>query len=279
MAGSARWELHYPPDAGDEIELRDALMHAKARASTPSAVAVIRKWITQEAPAAETEIRVNYTNLFDGTTTPAVVNIDSSDNAQDKAAGTGGLTAGLLINDADDEPAVQAYTLNGTTHATHATKVKRVNDLRVDSWGTDGKATGTVQAVNAADTELYARCAAGDNFSINARYYVPSGWKAIVAKARANYTIVAAAAGLVATAGVNGRWLFNDGGGGAGNDLNKESRFSLTGYGTWEDITPAMRVITGAAGAYISLTHQALDTDLATHWATFEYSIVMWKEA
>jgi hypothetical protein len=277
---SQRWEFHDPPTIGDDIELRNLLIDIKGRA-LPGKVKVLRKWITQTAPAAEAEIRVDVGHLFDGTSVPADVYADSSDNAQDKAAGTGARVASILVNDADDEPVEITVDLNGTTPVKHGhtSKVKRVNDLRVSTWGSGGRPVGTIQCINQADNEVYAKLAATANHSINARFYVPTGWKCIVGKAKAKFTTAPHANGIIATAGVNGRWLFDKGDGDLGIDKNIEARFHLSAYQSWMDITPPARVIDGAAGAYISLTHQATDTDLTTHFASYDISLIMWKEA
>jgi len=105
----------------------------------------------------------------------------SSDNTNDKAAGTGALTVEIIYLDNTYKEKREVVTLNGTTVvATTATDIFRVNRFRVLTAGATGAAAGKIDLRNLADTPIYASIAIGQTESRQIVYTVPAGRKLII---------------------------------------------------------------------------------------------------
>jgi len=138
--------------------------------------------ITQEAPDAAAEIYVNFTNEFNGEATPIVVYVKTTAASEDKAAGTGAQAVRIFGIDENGKPISEDLV----THATAGdlkvclTLWKRIVGFIVSIAGGNGVNENTIQLVNAADDEVYATIAAGENGSIGARVYVPANYNAFI---------------------------------------------------------------------------------------------------
>lgn len=141
--------------------------------------------LQQEAPDTNlTEIRVDYTDEFDGETSAAIVYVISGD-AADAAAGTGARTVRVYGIDGDGDPNYEDFTLNGTTQVAGTTTWKRIIGAKVLTAGSGGVNAGAIQVSNTGQTEVYATIAAGENVTINARIYVPANYNAFMGKLEA----------------------------------------------------------------------------------------------
>ena len=102
MAAAADWALRSPNylDRALTYPLLDII-----EARGVKKLKIIEQELYQESPDAKAEIRVNYTNEFDGVGTPAVVDIiSSSGNDTDVGAGgTGARTVSILVIDENDD--------------------------------------------------------------------------------------------------------------------------------------------------------------------------------
>ena len=135
-------------------------------------------WISQEAPDAIAEIMVDYTAIFDGTSTAAVVYYDSTD-AKDTAAGVGVRTIKIIGTD-EAGTDVQEVTddMAGQTGTATTEKWNRLWAFKAMTAGSEGDAAGTVTIQDdAAGTNKHMTIAAANVSSISARIYPPSGWK------------------------------------------------------------------------------------------------------
>jgi len=148
--------------------------------------------ITQEAPDTTlAEIRVDFTDEFNGETTPIVLYVIGAD-AQDKAAGTGAQVVTIYGIDADGNPASEAVTM----HATAATQIasttlwKRFIGAQVTQAGAGGVNAGAILITNTGQTATYGTIAAGENATIGTRVYVPANYNAYIGSLRAGMKVV-----------------------------------------------------------------------------------------
>lgn len=127
------------------------------------------------------EVRVDFTDEFNGEATPIVLYIKGA-NAQDKAAGTGAQVVTIFGIDADGNPNSEAVTL----HATAATEIastilwKRFVGAMVTQAGTGLVNAGIIQISNTGQTAIYGTIDTGENATIGARVYVPANYNAIL---------------------------------------------------------------------------------------------------
>jgi len=103
--------------------------------------------------------------------------IISTDNAQDKAAGTGLLTARFYYVNTDDEICYEIMTLNGTTGvATTATDIKAVLPFYMETVGSGKDPVGAITIENTANDTDYVAMAAGDENLFLGTLYCPAGY-------------------------------------------------------------------------------------------------------
>lgn len=144
-------------------------------------------WMQQEAPDTTlTEIYVNFTDEFNGETTPIVLYIIGTD-AQDKAAGTGAQKVTIFGIDSNGDPASEEVTM----HATAATQIasttlwKRFIGAMVTAAGSGGVNADTIQITDTGQAHVYGTIAAGECCTIGTRVYVPASYSAFIAKLEA----------------------------------------------------------------------------------------------
>ena len=237
---------------------------------------ILHKWLHVAPTDAEAEIRTDFTTLFDGVAAPILLAIDSSDNTQDKAGGTGALTASMLKTTSAHVMAEESYTLAGTTVVDGATLNEHLNDMKCLTYGSDGNPTGTIQAINHGDTEVYAKIANTGHCTINARTYIPAGYTGyLVLNAKAKYNgIVTGAAGITATEGVSIRWKYVTLDANEPTDQALISKTILVGDGL-VDITPPKIIRAGATDEYVTIMLDVGDEDV-NGLVYIEYQILMW---
>ena len=260
------------------IEASDPVMgpiiHQK-RASGKT-IHVLKKWMTVACPAAEAEIRTDFTTLFDGVATPIIIAIDSSDNTQDKAGGTGALTASMLKTTSAHVMAEEGFTLNGTTVVDGVTLNEHLNDMKCLTYGTDGEPTGTIQAINHADNAVYAKIANTGHCTINARTYIPAGYAGyIVVNAKASYiSIPSEAAGITANEGATVRFRYVTLDAAEPLDLALYKRAVVYGQVN-ADVTPPLIIRPGGTDEYVTVLVDRMDNDIAGS-VSLEWTILMW---
>lgn len=100
----------------------------------------------------------------------------STDNTNDKAAGNGALTVRIGYLTIDGVEKSEIVTLNGTSAVpTSGTDIYRVNSFRVATVGSSGKAAGTISLRNLIDSPIYAQITAGQTRARSSFYTVPAG--------------------------------------------------------------------------------------------------------
>ena len=127
------------------------------------------------------EIRVDFTNAFNGEGTPIVLYVLGA-NAQDKAAGTGAQVVTIYGIDENGNPASEAVTM----HATAATEIasttlwKRFVGAQVTQAGTGTTNAGIIQITDTGAGNVYGTIDTGENATIGARVWVPADYNAIL---------------------------------------------------------------------------------------------------
>lgn len=276
MADYANYKFFTEPDASHEADPVIGPLLQKLREKGYHTFHILHKWLHVAPADAEAEIRTDFTTLFDGVATPILLAIDSSDNTQDKAAGTGAKTASMLKTLSTHLMAEESYTLVGTTVVDGADLNEHLNDMKILTYGSDGQPTGTIQAINHADSAVYAKIADTGHCTINARTYIPAGYAGyLVLNAKVKYNgIVSAAAGITATEGVRVRWKF------VTLDANEPIDQALIAFtiGVGDglvDITPPKVVRAGATDEYVTILVDVGDED-ANGLVWLDYQILMW---
>ncbi|MBK8772601.1 MAG: hypothetical protein IPM06_19550 [Rhizobiales bacterium] len=100
----------------------------------------------------------------------------STDNTQDKSAGSGALTVVIDYLNHIHEQMSETIALNGTTVVpTVGTDIFRVQSFRLGSAGIGGKAVGTISLRHLSDTPVYASIAPGYTKDRDAIWTVPTG--------------------------------------------------------------------------------------------------------
>ena len=216
-------------------------------------------------PASDTEIRTSFTNELDGIATPVKVNIKSSDNTNDKVGGTGAITvaifgiSGTSATATDFKLQEEVVTLTGTTAVTTTKFYKRIIGTRTVTAGSGKDPAGnlTVHEVGGT-TNTYCTQGAGTNCSINARVYVPTGYNLHMERIKARrLPTVNTATGNLTDGGVI--TLKRDGSLLTQVDNQKFPVLPLNLI----DEHPCVD-ITGSDDDYVTLSVQAIDTDVTT---------------
>lgn len=166
--------------------------------------------ILQNAPDSEAEIRESFTDVFDGTTTPAVVDIVSA-SANDAADGTGIQTVSLLGIDEHDDLVEEEIDLAGTVAVTTTTKWKRLILLKAVAWGSGGTAAGAITVSETGGvSKCYMTLQASMSCVINSRVYLPDGSIGSVLHAEGYVVQSTGAAAVVVDKGATLRVLYVD---------------------------------------------------------------------
>lgn len=112
--------------------------------------------------------------------TPAVIGVASTDNTNDKAAGTGALTVRVFGLDAVGDAQTNDVTMNGTTAVNTASTFSAVFQLLVLTTGATNANTGLIYAGTGTFTSgvpavRMLSMTIGFNISLSAYYVVPLG--------------------------------------------------------------------------------------------------------
>ncbi len=118
-------------------------------------------------------------NVFDGTTTPAVVYVDST-SGDDTAAGNAVQEVSIIGIDENDLFVVVPVATGGTTGQSSVTKFKRIFHAYCSAWGTNKDATGVITVQDdVAGTNKYLTIGAGANDSDGSAIWLPANYAAI----------------------------------------------------------------------------------------------------
>ena len=100
------------PSIVDYMNYEKEILTLQSIGGTKQDVKIIELDITMPAGATMIAADAGRTNEFDGTGTPIIVYAISSDNTQDKAAGTGALEVTVFGTDENDLYIEEAFTLS-----------------------------------------------------------------------------------------------------------------------------------------------------------------------
>ena len=272
MVDYARYEYRKP----SKIELlRDPFLASLQRMGRDPMI-LIMKYL-YATPAADTEIRTSFTHVLDGVATPVIIDVKSSDNTQDKAAGTGALTIGVLgisgtsATATDFKLQEEIVTLTGTTSVTTVKFYKRVIGTRTVTAGSGKDPVGNITVhENGATSNTYCTQTAAFNWSINARVYAPTGYdlhlyNAIMRRIPTTNTAVASLTdGGIVTLKLDDSLLTQQ-------VIQKFDVLPTGNENKYVDLT-----ITGDDDSYITFSVQAIDQDVTTAYLYIQASYVIY---
>lgn len=254
MAAAAHWDFRSHPDYMDKALMDPLLRIIKAR--VVKKLHVINYELFQESPDAKAEIRVAYTNEFDGVATPAVVDIISTD-ANDDAGDNGATAYDLLGIDANDNYVVERIAANGQSAASSTTLWKRLLQLKVATAGSSKKAEGTVTVhENGGIVNTYMTIAANGLSTISARLYIASGKYAMIGFLLGNSIFTSAAGAVDLDAGSNIFPIYAD------EDLTREiiHKYTIIPGANIRPIPAHWEIRLGTGDNYFTIQHEALNT-------------------
>ena len=265
------------PSLEDYIYYEHALDVIQRKGGTKADLKIIQLTCTMAAGATMIAADAGRTNAFDGTGTPIIVYAISSDNTQDKPAGTGALEVTVLGTDENDLYVEEAFTLNGTTQVAGSTKFKRLIAAKLTSCGTGGVGVGNVTITNTGQTATYLTIPAGQAGSVQAgKCWVPAGYKSIILDRQVNLLQTADAASVLLTEGAN-VWVrkYID-----GNTVTEDEihQYSVTNLEV-EYCTPHWGILVGGDDSYWDIFHQSIDTDNVANAFHYDMFYLVWKEA
>lgn len=259
----ADWRDFSDPDIGEII------IHLK---NTPYDPWIFEFMISQEAPDAAAEIRVAFTNEFNGEATPIVLYVIGA-HAQDKAAGTGANKVTIFGIDEDGNPASEEVTM----HATAATEIasttlwKRFIGAMVTGAGSGLVNAGNILITDTGQGNTYGTIATGEMATIGARVYVPANYNAFIASFRA---------GVINVSHATDELVFGDGIIIVPTYLTNPAIDNIDSY--WVDNIKPMKqlhiipiLIEGANTYYITFTHETKADD-ANATGIYHVKIIMY---
>ena len=253
MAAAGHWDLR-SPNYMDRALMYPLLDIIEARGVKN--LKIIEQQLYEESPDAKAEIRVNYTNEFDGVATPAVVDIIST-SVQDDTGGTGALTYSLLGIDENDDYVTETIVANGQAAASSTTLWKRLLQLKVLTAGTGKKAAGVVTVhENGGAVNTYMTIAANGLSTISARLYIPDGKHAMFGFVMGNSIFTTAAATVDLDAGSNLYPVFAD------ELLTREilHKYTIIPSVNVQPIPAHWEPRLGSGDNYLTFQHEALNT-------------------
>lgn len=253
MAAAGDWEFR-SPNYVDRALMYPLLDIIEARGVKK--LKVIEYDLFQESPAAKAEIRVAYTDEFDGVATPAVVDIISTD-INDTAGSTGATAYDLFVIDENDDYVVERIAANGQSAATSVTLCKRLLQLKVATAGSSKKAEGVVTVhENGGAVNTYMTIAANGLSTISARLYLASGYTAVAGFLMGNSIFTTAAATVDLDAGSNMYFVYAD------EDLTREiiHKYTIIPTTNVRPIPSHWEPRVGTGDNYLTMQHEALNT-------------------
>ena len=273
MAAAGMWDLRSPN------YIDKALMYPLLDIITARGIKnlkIIEYELFQESPDAKGEIRVAYTNEFDGVGTPAVVDIISSSGNDTNvgAGGTGARTVSLLGIDENNNYVAETVSLAGAVAAPTTTLWKRTLQLKVLTAGSGKKAAGNITVHESGGAvNTYMTLAANGLSTISARLYIPDGKYAVIGFLMGNSIFTTAAAAVDLDAGSNLYPVFAD------ELLTREILHKYT-------IIPTVNVSPlpvhweprlGTGDNYFTFQHEALNTGKNKDFH-IDCSFITWEE-
>lgn len=253
MAAAGNWDFR-SPNYMDRALMYPLLDIIEARGVKN--LKIIEQHLFEESPDAKAEIRVDYTDEFDGVATPAIVDIIST-SIQDDTGGTGALTYSLLGIDENDDYVAETVIANGQTKAPSTTLWKRLLQLKVLTAGTGKKAAGTVTVhEDSGIVKTYMTIAANGLSTISARLYIPDGKYAMFGFIMGNSIYTTAAGAVDLDAGSNIYPIFAD------ELLTREilHKYTIIPSVNVRPLAVHFKPRLGSGDNYLTFQHEALNT-------------------
>lgn len=218
------------------------------------------------------EIRVDFTDEFDGEATPIVLYVFGA-HAQDKAAGTGANKVTIYGIDEDGNPALEEVIM----HATAATEIacttlwKRFIGAQVTSAGSGKTNAGIIQITDTGQTEVYGTIDTGENSTIGARVYVPANYNAFLTMRGGIVAVNHATAVLEAFDGVIIKPVYT------ANPTRPaiDTYYIPVGSVGMVDLGIVREIVVGANTYYISFT-QATKSDDSNQTVAYHIRVIMY---
>lgn len=275
MAAYGKYEFR-DPSLEDYVNFEHALDVIQRKGGTKQDLKIIEIACTMPAGATMIAADAGRTNVFDGTGTPIIVYAISSDNTQDKAAGTGALEVTVFGTDENDLYVEEVFTLNGTTQVVGTNKFKRLVGAMLTECGTDGVGTGNVTISNTGQTETYLTIPLGQAGSAQAgKIWIPEGYKGMILDCLSYLVQTADAASVLLTEGVN-VWIREIGTSTVTED--EIHQYSITNIDR-PLMSPHSGVIEGGDDVCFDIFHQSIDTDNIANVIHYDIFYLVWKEA
>ena len=218
------------------------------------------------------EIRVDFTNEFNGETTPALLYIKTTAASQDKAAGTGAQEVTIYGIDSNGNPTSEAVTTHATAGDLAASTAtwKRFVGAQVTKAGANKHNENVIQIVNLADDEVYGTIATQENATIGARVYVPADYNAFLTMRAGIVAANNATAVLEAFDGVIVKPVYS-----ANPTIYATGIYYVpVGSVGMIDLGIANQIVVGANTYYISFT-QATKSDDSNQTVVYHIKIIM----
>lgn len=218
------------------------------------------------------EIRVNFTDEFDGETTPIVLYVIGAD-AQDKAAGTGAQVVTIFGIDGDGNPNYEAVTMHATAATQKASTLlwKRFVGAMVTQAGTGTTNAGVIQITDTGQAHVYGTIDTGENATIGARVYVPASYNAILTMRAGIVAANHATAVLEAFDGVIVKPVYSQ------NPLYPalDTYYVPVGAVGMQDLGIVKQEVVGANTYYITFT-QATKSDDSNQTVAYHIRVIMY---
>lgn len=229
--------------------------------------------LSQEAPDAAAEIYVDFTDEFNGETTPIVLYVKGVAATEDKAAGTGAQKVTIFGIDENGNPALEEVTMHATagTQITSTTLWKRFIGAMVTTAGSGGVNADTIIICSTGAAQTYGTIAASENCTIGARVYVPANYDAFIGSVKGG-VIVSGDIAMVFGDGVNLEPIYVNG---STTRLSTDKywinidQIGLRDLGIYKD------VVEGANTYYISFKHET-KIDAANMTSFYSIKIIMY---
>ena len=270
MAAAGSWDFR-SPNYIDRALMYPLLDIIEARGVKN--LKIIEYELFQESPDAKGEIRVNYTNEFDGVGTPVVVDIKSS-SGNDAAGGSGATLLSLLGIDENDNYVAESIVPLGAAAATSSTLWKRLLQLKVLTAGGGKKAAGNITVhENGGAVNTYMTLAANGLSTISARLYIPDGKTAVIGFLMGNSIFTTAAATVDLDAGSNLYPVFAD------ELLTREilHKYTIIPTVNVQPIPAHWEPRVGSGDNYFTMQHEALNTGKNKDFH-IDLSFITWEE-
>lgn len=264
-------QLHYPDNLEKEWYKRStAFLEANGIMNWK----LLDLYVRKEDPDAVAELATGYTDEFDGTAIPAVVDVISTSADDDGSpAGTGCRTLTLFGIDENDGYIEETITMNGVTAVATTTKWKRLIAMWGVTFGSGLKCAGTITChEHGAATETYMTIATNGIHTLSTRFYIAANYKAAIIYTAALVEQATGAAAAVLTSGTKFYPVYSN----AKYTEESNTIYTVLPIQAYE-LHPFPRIFTGATGGTkLTWMHQTINTG-ANSTTSYHIALALWR--